>query len=183
MLLNEPAVLDACVLYPVTLCDTVLRAAEAGLYVPHWTAETLDELQRNLADRIGAARARHRIAMMRSAFPDAEVHPAPDLVARMQNHPNDRHVLAGAVVAGAKLIVTSNLRHFPPAALAPYGVVVRSPDAFLLELAAADPDLMEQILADQAASYDRPSRTVSEVLDRLVAQVPSFVAAWRHRFE
>jgi hypothetical protein len=42
-----PVVLDSCVLYPMYLRDTLLRAAEAGLYRVHWSQEILDGALRN----------------------------------------------------------------------------------------------------------------------------------------
>lgn len=41
-------VVDANVLFPFTLRDTVLRAAASGFYQLHWTSEILDEMERNL---------------------------------------------------------------------------------------------------------------------------------------
>ena len=41
-------VVDANVLFPLTLRDTVLRAAAAGFYQLRWSAEILDEMERNL---------------------------------------------------------------------------------------------------------------------------------------
>ena len=43
-----PFVVDANVLFPLTLRDTVLRAAVAGFYQLRWSAEILDEMERNL---------------------------------------------------------------------------------------------------------------------------------------
>jgi hypothetical protein len=41
--------LDACVLLPMPVCDTLLRLAEEpAFYVPRWSRETLDEVHRNL---------------------------------------------------------------------------------------------------------------------------------------
>jgi hypothetical protein len=37
-------VVDANVLFPLTLRDTVLRAAAAGLYQLRWSKEILDEM-------------------------------------------------------------------------------------------------------------------------------------------
>lgn len=45
---SSRAVLDTCVLLPMTLRDTLLRAAELGLYHVYWSMETLEELKRNL---------------------------------------------------------------------------------------------------------------------------------------
>lgn len=53
--------------------------------------------------------------------------------------PNDRHVSAAAIVAGADVIVTWNLKHFPPAALAPYGTQVQNPDGFIVRQFHIDP--------------------------------------------
>ena len=38
--------LDACVLVPIALADTLLRLAEAGLYRPLWSDRVLDEMGR-----------------------------------------------------------------------------------------------------------------------------------------
>ena len=44
------AVLDANVLLKAGPRDTLLRAAEVGLYRPYWSETILDEVQRNLTD-------------------------------------------------------------------------------------------------------------------------------------
>ncbi|HEY5474093.1 MAG TPA: hypothetical protein VIK32_13010 [Candidatus Limnocylindrales bacterium] len=38
------AFLDACVLVPIALADTLLRLAEADLYRPLWSERVLDEM-------------------------------------------------------------------------------------------------------------------------------------------
>ncbi len=48
---NFVVVLDACVLYPASLRDTLLPAAGAGLYRVQLTDEILEEVQRNLFSR------------------------------------------------------------------------------------------------------------------------------------
>lgn len=45
--------------------------------------------------------------------------------------PNDRHVLAAAIEAGATVIVTFNLSDFPRFSLQPYGIRAVPPDTFL----------------------------------------------------
>ncbi len=44
-------VLDACVLIPAPLRDTLLRAAELGMYRLHWSELILAEVKRNLIKR------------------------------------------------------------------------------------------------------------------------------------
>lgn len=101
---GSSAVLDACVLFPAALRDTLLRAADAGLYRPQWSHAILEEVRRNLiaAGRLDATRAQRLLAAMRREFPEAEVRGYEALVPAMTNDPKDRHVLAAAVSAGGE---------------------------------------------------------------------------------
>jgi hypothetical protein len=68
------------------------------------------------ANRIACLRA-----LMESYVEDATVSGYEPLVGGLTlPDPDDRHVLAAAVQGGANVIVTSNQRDFPAAALAPY---------------------------------------------------------------
>jgi predicted nucleic acid-binding protein len=177
-------VTDACVLYPMALCDTLLRAAEKGLYRLFWSDLILGEVHRNLLknSRITLEQADWRLAQMREAFPDAAVTGFERLIPVMPNDEKDRHVLAAAVAAGAQVIVTSNLRDFPAAALDPFGIEAQSPDEFLLHLLDLSPAQMGQILREQAARLKpRPDRPdpLGYVLDNLALQGPGFVERMR----
>lgn len=72
---DTPVILDTCVLVPVSLCDTLLRLAESGLYIPRWSGETRVELERALVSKIGLARekAEKRVVKMHEYFSDAVV--------------------------------------------------------------------------------------------------------------
>jgi predicted nucleic acid-binding protein len=112
------AVLDACVLYPVGLRDTLLNVAEAGLFRVLWTEEILPETARNIVRDTPGLTMEHlekTFAAMRRAFPDAMISGYQPLIEAMTNHPKDRHVLAAAVAAQADVVVTANLRHFSAA--------------------------------------------------------------------
>lgn len=170
------AVLDANVLYPIHLCDALLRCAEARLYRPRWSAEILDELGRNLRGRIGAEQAERRIRVMNDAFPRAIVSEYRHLIDAMMNHPKDRHVVALAVAIGARRILTSNLRDFPDHALLPFGVTAMSPDDFLNMLLDRESARVRAVIERQAASYRQPAMTPSELLDRLALHTPMFAA-------
>jgi hypothetical protein len=102
----------------------------------------------------------------------------------MTNDPQDRHVLAAAVVSEAQTVVTHNVRDFPDAAVAPYGIQVQHPDEFLLGLLGLHPRLAVEIVRVQADALQRPPMTVRGVLDALeVAGVPEFARELRERLD
>jgi hypothetical protein len=101
--------LDACVLIPMPLADTLLRMAEAPrLYLPKWSQIIMDEVTHNLIEkwRVDPARARRREQEIRRHFPEAWVESFEPLIVAMTNDPKDRHVLAAAVRSHCELIVT-----------------------------------------------------------------------------
>ena len=123
-------VLDACVLANFSLCDTLLRLAEAPpLYEPRWSAELMAETVRTLESELGwpAALTSYFQSELLSHFGDAWVTGHGPLISRMSNHETDRHVLAAAVCCGASIIVTLNVRHFRKEHLEPWGVVALHP--------------------------------------------------------
>ena len=63
-------VLDACVLYPASLRDTLLRLAEVELYDVKWSQRILDEAVDNLVEdgRMNREKAEHLMACMNQAF-------------------------------------------------------------------------------------------------------------------
>ncbi len=169
------AVLDADVLYPMVLRDTLLRAAAAGCFRMHWSERILDEVTRNLVETYGmepAKAAALRQAMV-TAFPDADVQGWEPLEAQMTNHLKDRHVAAAAVVADAAVIVTSNLRDFRSL---PDGVAALSPDQFLQRLAEEAPEGLMAALEAQVRAYRRPPVTLVDLLERLAIVAPTFAA-------
>lgn len=107
-------VVDANVLFPLTLRDTVLRAAAAGFYQLRWSAEILDEMERNLVSTgtVPADKAARLRATLDRFFPEAQVTDYEPLIPAMKNDPKDRHVVAAAVKAGAQVIATANLKDF-----------------------------------------------------------------------
>ena len=84
----------------------------------------MDEVERNLTGKFNLSpeKASRRLNHMRSAFPNAVVKDYEDLIPAMTNDPKDRHVAAAAVRGGAALIVTANIRDFPPESLEQYDI-------------------------------------------------------------
>lgn len=119
------ALLDANVLYPAPLRDLLLQLAFTGLYQARWSAEIDDEWKRNLlaARPEGAERIERTHAVMHRAIPDALVRDYAHLIPNLSlPDPGDRHVLAAVITTVADVIVTFNLKDFPPTTLSPYGL-------------------------------------------------------------
>ena len=81
--------------------------------------------------------------------------------------PDDRHVLAAAIRAGAQVIVTANLRHFPPAELTRWDVEAQSPDEFVRDQISLDRATVYAAVQQIADSWRNPPGSVDDVLDRL----------------
>lgn len=164
------ALLDANALYPARLRDLLIRLDIAGLYQARWSEHILDECFENILDnrpdltdeQLGRTRR-----LMNAALPDAIVVDYEDLIEEQAlPDPDDHHVLAAALAAGATLLVTNDLGDFP-AGRVPTGLRVLSPDAFLTELADDDIETVLRVVDAQAEQLRNPPMTTSELLDGL----------------
>ncbi|KFE33588.1 RSP_2648 family PIN domain-containing protein [Thioclava atlantica] len=156
----QKVLLDACVLYPTVLREILIGAAKAGLYRPLWSARLLEEWARAAA-RTGPADeaiARGEIALLRAAFPRAEVPPQPGIEARLVlPDPNDIHVLAAAIAGSADAILTFNASDFPRGTLAGEGLERRDPDGFLWQLLSEHPAEMRAVVEAVRTEAERLS--------------------------
>ncbi len=174
------ALLDGCVLVPVSLADTLLRVAECNLYRPLWSQRIIDEAlsaRHRGHPEIPAPQFVDRFDQMNAAFEAA-------LVAgweRLENQlvltgPNDRHVLAAAIRGSAGSIVPNNTRDFPAAALQEFDIEVTDPDQFLLDQLDLAPQVIATVIREPAGDTRRPSLSPQDLLSRLaLASVPTFV--------
>jgi predicted nucleic acid-binding protein len=178
------ALLDACVLVPNALADTLLRLAEAGFYRPLWSSQILDEVREavlRVHPDLDPARIAARIDAMTAAFDDAMVSGWGRICAGLDlPDPDDRHVLAAAIAGGAQALVTFNLKDFPDFAMAPSGMEAVHPDEFLLNQLDLNPGLTYRILTEQAEDMQTPPSDLAGVLNRLQrCGVPRFSDAVR----
>ena len=176
------ATLDACVLVPIALADTLLRLAEADLYRPLWSELILDEMVSAIEEihpDLADGPARRRAETMDRAFDDACVRGWEPLVQGIAlPDQDDRHVVAAALRGQADLIVTANLSDFPASSLEPLGLEAQSPDDFLLNQLDLDPEVVIRVLHAQAAATHRPAITFDALVDRLArCGVPQFAQA------
>jgi hypothetical protein len=173
------ALLDTCVLWPSLQRDVLLSLAAEGMYRPAWSSVILAELeyeeaakltQRGVDPAVADRRATRLIQHMRRAFNDAEstgweglegTYGLPD--------PDDEHVVAAAVVAGAGAIVTLNIKDFP-ATLLPFGLETLRPAEFAANTVSLDPHAALHAIRTIAGRTGKqgPARSVNELLDILV---------------
>lgn len=178
------AVLDANVLVPSALCDTLLRLAADGFYRPLWSSQILAEVEHailRIRPDLNPAQVAHRTNAMRAAFLDANVQGWEEVTAGLDlPDPDDRHVLAAAIAGGAQAIVTFNGKDFPAERLAPRGIEARNPDEFLLDQLDLAPSSMLDVLVNQAADLANPPMDLAGLLNNLArCNVPNFVEAAR----
>jgi predicted nucleic acid-binding protein len=154
------AVLDACVLVPASLCDTLLRLAEEpAMFRPLWSEQILAEMIKALRTKLhrSVADTTYRREQMTVSFPEAMVKVPPDLLRAVEciPDPDDRHVLATAIMARANTIVTQNTKHFPAECLERYGVLCQTADDFLIHQYHLCPQLVLDKLDDQGIGISK----------------------------
>lgn len=175
MAIRPAAVIDANVLVQAPLRDTLLRLAEGPeLYRPLWSAEIMVEVRRTLGGQFGIApnRIAHLESKLREHFPESWVEGFEPLIPTMTNDTKDRHVLAAAAHAKARMLVTYNLKHFPLSSTKPWRVTAAGPSLFLKKLYTSDPQAVIQVLREQGTDI---KRTFVDQLRVLHKAVPAFV--------
>lgn len=160
-------VLDACVLYPVGLCDVLLSIADNEIFQPLWSQKILDELRKNVLEGRPDAKIDRRIEAMIEAFPDAIVSGFEPIESMLDNDPKDRHVLAAAIVRGAETIVTHNVKDFRSSACDDFDISIQTPDDFVRGCFNLDMDGTVQAIARAADGKKDPPITFDGLLDYL----------------
>lgn len=175
---NEYCVaLDACVLMPMPLCDTLLRSAEEpSLFRIAWSDLIMGEVKKGLrGNKFGYTeeQVQRRIHKMNEAFPEALYFVPEGLISGVTGlpDPDDRHVVALALIAQANTIVTDNARHFPCEALSKYNLTALTSDEFLVHQFHLDPGVMLEKIDRQAAGIRRRRE---DILSLLKISAPSF---------
>ena len=170
------ALLDACVLAPMPACDSLLLLAQEGFFVPKWSSGILDEVARFLRNRDKPEKSiQHRLVSMTEAFEEACIDGYEPLISLMSTpDPDDRHVIAAAVYGRVDVIVTNNLKDFPPASVEPYGIAVQSLGEFFVHQYHLDPDLFIQVLRKQVEI--RKGITYAQLVENLRKQAPELAA-------
>jgi hypothetical protein len=140
-----------------------------------WTRQILDECFRNISAQrpdLEPEKLLRSRELLEQSILDVQVTGHEGLIEGLTGlpDPDDRHVVAAAIRCGAQVIVTFNLKDFPKAALAPYGMEAQHPDDFVRDLIDLDEVTVTQVVQAQAAALKNPPRTLREVLERLRVQ-------------
>jgi hypothetical protein len=163
------AFLDSSVIYPASLRDLLMRLTMARLFQARWSSHVHEEwIRAVLRDRSDLSFV--QLDSVRAAM---DAHAEDCLVTGYESligsltlpDSDDRHVLAAAIVAGADVIVTHNLRDFPDEALDRYEIEAQHPDEFIRHLIDLTPTLVVDAVRAQQASLKNPPLG----MDRLLA--------------
>lgn len=175
------AVCDACVLYPFHLRNIIVQAGVDRLFQARWTEEIHDEWMRNLVantpslslTRLEAAKQLMTIALPAATVVGYEKH----IAAVSLPDPDDRHVAAAAIEAGASTIITWNLRDFPVPELKKHNLVRQTPDAFLAGLYEQVPERLTGSLANARRNLSRTRVSAADFISILRDQRLTKLAA------
>ncbi len=180
---------DSCVLYPASLRDFLMHLALTDLVHARWTSAIHEEWMRNLlANRpdLNRAQLERTRDLMNANVAHCLVEGYESLIAGLSlPDPDDRHVLAAAIQAGAEIIATFNLSDFPPDALGPHGIQAQHPDQFICALLDSAPltvcsaaKTQRQMLKNPPKSADDYLATLTQVgLPQTVARLQGFIEA------
>jgi predicted nucleic acid-binding protein len=161
---------DACVLYPEAMRDLLVRLGQTDLVQAKWTDEILDEFVENLVETRPELKTRLKRTreLMNEAVRDCLVTGYHKLIEGLTlPDPDDRHVLAAAIRAGAQVIVTYNLKDFPEQTLTDYGIEAQHPDTFVYHLITLAPPRVAQVVREMAEQFKNPPKSIDEVLEAL----------------
>ena len=157
-------VLDANVICSASLRNLLLCLAEDEVFSPVWSDEIQDEWMRNLLKnrpdlkRENIERTRRE---MDGHFPNSLVRGYEFIIPTLTlPDPDDRHVLAVAIHANTKYIVTSDLDHFPDTVLSHHEIEAVSPEKFVLQLIERAPLPVLEAVKRHRLSLTRPPKTV-----------------------
>jgi hypothetical protein len=169
--------LDTSVLWPSLQRDFLLSMAALGLYRPLWSEAILEELhehellklvRRGASPSEAARRSAHLLAQMRTHFDDAIVSDWEHLEGSFGlPDVDDEHVVAAAVVGGARIIVTNNLVDFPVDKM-PTHIEVHDATSFAVLAAAIDTHDAILALNEIAKRHLNPPESSIDILDALV---------------
>ena len=171
---NFTVVYDANVLYPAPLRDFLMQLALTDLFRARWSADIHDEWMCSVLEArpdLTRGQLERTRDLMNQHVRDCIVEGYESLTPSLElPDPDDRHVLAAAIHANASVIVTFNLKDFPPEYVAQYGIEAQHPDEFITHLIDLNQARVCAAAEEQRRSLRHPPKTIEEYLDTLLRQ-------------
>ena len=167
------AILDACVMYPITLTNVLAQLAVDGLYTAKWTKQIDEEWVGALLKshhNFSPEQVSRRLNALHAAIPDWEIEETlySDLIEVLDlPDPNDRHVLAAAIAGHADCIVTFNAKDFPYLEMEKRGIEVLHPDDFISLQLTLEPVVALTAIKHIRARFKNPPKTAQEFIELL----------------
>ncbi|MBX3001597.1 MAG: PIN domain-containing protein [Caldilineaceae bacterium] len=171
---QDIALLDANILYPAPLRDLFLQLAVMDLFRVRWTTaihrEWIEALLRNEPHRNRATLERTQ-TLMDQATRDSLITGYEAIILTLSlPDPDDRHILAAAIVGNCNVIVTRNVADFPNETLASFGIEAQHPDEFLYAQLTLTPGLFCTAVRKVRARLKNSPYTVEQYLAILKRQ-------------
>lgn len=167
------AFLDANVIHPAFLRGAMLWFADERLFRPAWSNDVLAEWRRSLKRRhpdVSDDQLDSMQSVMTEQFPDAEITGYEAIAAALDlPDPNDRHILAAAVVGKCHGIITANLKDFPADKIAPFKMEVIHPDDFIVNIIDLHPGRALAACKRHRAAMTKSTPSQEEYLERFLA--------------
>ncbi|MFB2880590.1 PIN domain-containing protein [Floridanema aerugineum] len=168
------ALYDACVLYPAPLRDFLVQLALTDLFRAKWTDQIHEEWIRNVLKNrqdLTIEQLTRTKELMNSYVRDCLVIDYEYLIESVElPDPDDRHVLAAAIKAGADVIVTFNLSDFPENILQKYDIEPQHPDEFISDLVDLKPGKIVAVAEICRQRLKNPPKSIDDYLETLLQQ-------------
>jgi predicted nucleic acid-binding protein len=161
------------VLNPQTLRDLLLSRAGTGLFHACWTEQINQEwveklLLKNPTRRIQVLRT---LELVNDSVEDCLITGYEHLIeSSVLPDPDDRHVVAAALVGGVDVIVTNNLSDFPPDILSQLGLSAQHPDDFLVFIIGVGGDIACDAIKAMRMRYTKPAMSEVEYVASIKAK-------------
>lgn len=161
-------------LYPAPLRDLLMRLAVCDLFRARWTTRIHDEWMRSLLAKrpdLTSEQLERTRDLMDASVPDCLVTGYEGLEEHLTlPDPDDRHVVAAAILCKAGTIVTFNLKDFPAAVLEPLGITAQHPDEFIEHAFGISPSAVIRAVHDHRASLKHPPMMVDDLFNGYMKQ-------------
>ena len=171
---NFTVVYDACVLYPFYLRDVLMHLAMSDICRAKWTDLIQDEWIRNVLKNnpeLTVEKFAKTKELMNSHVRDCLVTEFEWLIPTLTlPDPDDRHVLAAAIVCKANQIITFNIKDFPQDVLDKHDIEALHPDDFIANLVDLNPIKAFNAIEKARQLLKKSPKNFDEYLDILLNQ-------------